>query len=468
MYEESGLSSPLLKNSREDKGSGILSSDLGYKFWIESKKLWKVAGPAILNRIATVGLNVISQAFVGHIGDLELAAFSIVISVIVGFNSGLLVGMGNALQTLCGQAFGARKYHMLGLYLQRAWIVVVGSAVLLLPIYIFATPLLKLLGQPDYIAELTGKISLWCIPMHFSFALYNPLQKYFQSQSKNIITTYWALVALAIDVVLSWLLVFKWKMGLAGAVVALTVAWWVPVIGLLLYIFCGGCPLTWTGFSWDAFSEMWSFFKMSVATGIMICLEIWYYRLLVLLTGNLKNTEVAVDSLSICLNINSWEMAIPLGFLGATGVRVSNELGANNGKGAKFAIVVAVTTSTVIGLIFWILILVFRSDFASLFTDNPVLQEAVYRLALLLAVTILLNSIQPVLIGVAVGSGWQTFVAYVNIICYYAVGVPLGMLLGYVFDLHVMGIWIGMICGTAVQTIVLVLITWRSDWDLEV
>ena len=37
--------------------------------------------------------------------------------------------------------------------------------------------------------------------------------------------------------------------------------------------------------------------------------------------------------------------------------------------------------------------------------------------------------------GVAVGCGWQAFVAYVNVGCYYVVGIPLGCLLGFYFDL---------------------------------
>ena len=37
--------------------------------------------------------------------------------------------------------------------------------------------------------------------------------------------------------------------------------------------------------------------------------------------------------------------------------------------------------------------------------------------------------------GVAVGCGWQAFVAYVNVGCYYVVGIPLGALLGFKFNL---------------------------------
>ncbi|MBD4018500.1 hypothetical protein GUI04_05595, partial [Xanthomonas citri pv. citri] len=83
------------------------------------------------------------QAFAGHLGDLELAAISIATSVIVGFDFGLLLGMASALETLCGQAYGAKNYRMLGVYLQRSWIVLFLCCLLLLPLYIFASPVLK-------------------------------------------------------------------------------------------------------------------------------------------------------------------------------------------------------------------------------------------------------------------------------------------------------------------------------------
>ncbi|KAL0911921.1 hypothetical protein M5K25_017859 [Dendrobium thyrsiflorum] len=60
------------------------------RVWIESKKLWRVAGPAIFSRVATYSMNVITQAFAGHLGDLELASMSIANNVIVGFTFGLL------------------------------------------------------------------------------------------------------------------------------------------------------------------------------------------------------------------------------------------------------------------------------------------------------------------------------------------------------------------------------------------
>ncbi|KAJ4822027.1 Protein DETOXIFICATION 27 [Turnera subulata] len=444
-----------------------ISKSLASRVWIETQKLWQIVGPAILSRVAAFSMNIITQAFAGHLGDVELAAISIANTVIVGFNFGLLLGMASALETLCGQAFGAKRYQMMGVYMQRSWIVLFLCCFLLLPFYVFAAPLLKWLGQPDDVAEQSGLVALWLIPLHFSFAFQFPLQRFLQSQLKNQVIAWVSLLSLGVNVFTSWLFVYALDFGVVGAAIALDISWWVTVLGLLVYV-CGWCPLTWTGFSVQAFSGLWEFLKLSAASGVMLCLENWYYRILILMTGYLKDATIAVDALSICMSINGWEIMIPLAFFAATGVRVANELGAGDGKAAKFATTVSVVQSTIIGLVFCFIIMVFRKEFALIFTSSTAVMDEVEDLSVLLAITILLNSVQPVLSGVAVGSGWQATVAYVNIGCYYIVGLPLGFLMGWVFNLGVKAIWAGMIFGgTALQTLVLAIITVKSDWEKE-
>ncbi|KHN14526.1 Protein TRANSPARENT TESTA 12 [Glycine soja] len=439
------------------------------RFWLESKRLWHIVGPSIFSRIASYSMLVITQAFAGHLGDLELAAISIANNVVVGFDFGLLLGMASALETLCGQAFGAKKYYMLGVYMQRSWIVLFICCIFLLPLYLFASPVLKLLGQPEELAELSGAVSIWMIPVHFAFAFQFPLQRFLQCQLKTAPIAWVSLVALVVHVFVSWLFVFKLQFGVVGAAATINFSWWVLTLGLFGYVVWGGCPHTWSGFSVEAFSGLWEFLKLSAAAGVMLCLENWYYKILIVMTGNLENAEIAVDALSICMTINSLELMIPLAFFAATGVRVANELGAGNGKGAKFATMVSVVTSVIIGLFFWMLILILHDKFGYIFSNSKAVLDEVNNLSLLLAFTILLNSVQPVLSGVAVGSGWQSYVAYINLGCYYIIGVPLGILMGWVFNQGVMGIWAGMIFGgTATQTLILSLITIRCDWDKEV
>ena len=66
-------------------------SPLMRKIWEESKLMWIVAAPAIFTRFSTFGINVISQAFVGHIGSKELAAYALVFTVLIRFANGILV-----------------------------------------------------------------------------------------------------------------------------------------------------------------------------------------------------------------------------------------------------------------------------------------------------------------------------------------------------------------------------------------
>ncbi|XP_031504602.1 protein DETOXIFICATION 21-like isoform X3 [Nymphaea colorata] len=376
--------------------------------------------------------------------------------------------MASALETLCGQAFGAGQYAMLGIHLQRSWIVLLCTATCLLPLFIFAKPILVLLGQTESVSETAASMSLWFIPVLYSFVFSFSLQMYLQAQRKNKIIGYLAGVSLLLHVSLSWLLAYKLGMGVEGVLISMNLAYWIPDIGQLLFVLCGGCPMTWSGFSTTAFFDLWPVIKLSASSGVMLCLELWYNSVLILLTGNLKNATIALDALAICLNISGWAMMISLGFFAAASVRVSNELGGGSASAAKFSILVVVATSAVLGILLFVLFMVFRGSVAYVFTDDQEVVDAVYLLSPLLAITILLNSVQPVLSGVAVGGGWQAAVGYVNIACYYVVGVPLGLVLGYVVGLQVEGVWVGMVIGVACQTVVLVYFTRRTDWDEQV
>uniref|UniRef100_J3N5P8 Protein DETOXIFICATION n=1 Tax=Oryza brachyantha TaxID=4533 RepID=J3N5P8_ORYBR len=159
---------PLLANKQDEEEEGGGSS-LGRRVAEENKKLWVVAAPSICARFSTFGVTVISQAFVGHISPTDLAAYALVSTLLMRFSTGILLGMASALETLCGQSYGAKQYHMLGIYLQRSWIVLFGCAVVLLPIYLFTTPLLIALGQDPEISAVAGIISRWYIPIMFSY-----------------------------------------------------------------------------------------------------------------------------------------------------------------------------------------------------------------------------------------------------------------------------------------------------------
>ncbi|CAN4105054.1 unnamed protein product [Withania somnifera] len=468
----SNTNEPLLDNHNEldgeEKHSGK-GDDVEFvkEFGPESNRLWQLAGPAIFTSICQYSLGALTQTFAGQVGELELAAVSIENSVIAGLAFGVMLGMGSALETLCGQAFGAGHISMLGIYMQRSWVILLTTACILVPIYVISPSILLFAGQTRRISNAAGKFAVWMIPQLFAYAVNFPIQKFLQAQRKVLVMSWISAGVLVFHVLFSWLFILKFKWGLVGAAITLNTSWWLIVILQLLYIFITKSNGAWTGFSSLAFQDLFGFVKLSLASAVMLCLEFWYLMILIIITGLLPDPLVPVDAMSICMNISGWQAMISIGFNAAISVRVSNELGAGNARLAKFSVIVVSLTSTIIGAACMIVVLSTREYFPYLFTNSEAVADETKKLAILLAWTVLLNSLQPVLSGVAVGAGWQAIVAYINIGCYYIIGLPAGILLGFKLDLGALGIWGGMIGGICLQTIILIVITAMTNWEKE-
>ncbi|RDY07204.1 Protein DETOXIFICATION 40, partial [Mucuna pruriens] len=445
---------------------------LGPATWLEFKLLFHLAAPAVIVYLINYVMSMSTQIFSGHLGNLELAAASLGNTGIQVFAYGLMLGMGSAVETLCGQAYGAKKFGMLGIYLQRSTVLLTLAGVLLTLIYLFSEPILIFLGESPRIASAAALFVYGLIPQIFAYAVNFPIQKFLQAQSIVAPSAYISTATLLIHLVLSWVVVYKVGIGLLGASLVLSVSWWVIVIAQFVYIVKSErCKDTWRGFSFEAFSGLPEFFRLSAASAVMLCLETWYFQILVLLAGLLPHPDTTVSG---------WVFMISVGFNAAASVRVSNELGARNPKSASFSVVVVTVISFLISIIVAVVVLAIRDVISYAFTEGEEVAVAVSDLCPLLALSIVLNGIQPVLSGtfipittnkmprVAVGCGWQTFVAYVNVGCYYGIGIPLGSLLGFYFKLGAKGIWLGMLAGTVLQTLILVWVTFRTDWNKEV
>ncbi|KAL4290033.1 hypothetical protein GQ457_14G010900 [Hibiscus cannabinus] len=437
--------------------------------WIELRLLFPLAGPAVFVYMINNAMSLSTRVFCGHLGNLELAAASLGNSGVQLLAFGLMLGMGSAVETLCGQAYGAHRYSMLGVYLQRSTIVLTLTGIPLALVYAFSKPIMILLGESKDVASAAAVFVYGLIPQIFAYAVNFPIQKFLQSQSIVNPSAYISAATLAAHLLLSWLAVYKLGLGLIGASLVLSLSWWIIVVAQMIYILMSEkCRLTWTGLSLQAFTGLWDFLKLSVSSAVMLCLEVWYMQILVLLAGLLDNPEIALDSLSICMSISTLSLMGSVGFNAAASVRVSNELGAGHPKSAAFAVTVVTLISLSIAVVEAVVVFALRHVISYAFTGGETVAKAVSELCPFLAITLVLNGVQPVLSGVAVGCGWQTFVAYINVGCYYVVGIPVGCVLGFKYNLGAKGIWSGMIGGTLMQTLILLWVTFTTDWNKEV
>ncbi|GMP82672.1 hypothetical protein CsSME_00036877 [Camellia sinensis var. sinensis] len=149
-------------------------------------------------------------------------------------------------------------------------------------------------------------------------------------------------------------------------------------------------------------------------------------------------------------------------------VRVSNELGAAHPTAAKFSAVAVAVTSFLIGLFLAPILIIGGKEYPSFFSNDAAVKELVYELTPLLGLAIVVYGVQLALAGVAIGAGWQAYIAYVNLGCYYLFGIPLSLLMGFKFNMGIKGIWGGVISGTVLEACVVLWIINRTNWNNEV
>ncbi|XP_028762961.1 protein DETOXIFICATION 40-like [Neltuma alba] len=316
--EASSEEPPRVRSELEDV---LTNTDLPYwrrlrsATWIELKILYRLAGPAVVVYLLNNVTSMSSQIFCGHLGNLQLATANLGNTGIQVFAYGVMLGMGSAVETLCGQAYGAHKYEMLGMYMQRSMILLMATAIPLTLIYVFSKQILLLLGESTIIASEAAIFVYGLIPQIYAYAANFPIQKFLQAQSIVAPSAYISAATFAAHLPLTWIVVFKLGGGLLGAALVLSFSWWVVAAAQFVYIVVSKrCERTWKGFKLEAFSGLWGFLKLSVASAVMLTLETWYNQILVLIAGHLKHPAIALDSLSVCTTISGWVFMIAVGF----------------------------------------------------------------------------------------------------------------------------------------------------------
>ena len=179
--------------------------------------------------------------------------------------------MAVALDTLCGQAFGAGQYHLLSIYKQRAMVLLTLTCIPIVVVWANARQVLVLLGQDHAIAAVAGEYARWLIP---SLALYVPLQcqvRFLQAQGLVLPVMAGSAASVLCHIPLCWALVYKAGMGANGAAISNAISYGVNVAILAMYVrLASSCKSTWTGFSREAFKELGQLAKIALPSAMML------------------------------------------------------------------------------------------------------------------------------------------------------------------------------------------------------
>ncbi|XP_051127150.1 protein DETOXIFICATION 14-like [Andrographis paniculata] len=427
-----------------------------------------IALPMIVVTVSQFLLRVSPMFMLGHLDELSLSSASIATSIcnVTGFS--VVFGMASALETLCGQAYGAAQYKKLGTFTYGAILCLFVACIPLSLLFVLTEKLLLWTGQDPEISAGAGKFAIELIPTLFPYAILQCLVRYLQSQSLVLPMVWSSLASLSFQLPLCWTLIFNLNLRSSGAAMSISISYWFNVVVLLLYMrYSPACRKTRASFSPDCFSSSKEFLGLAVPSAAMVCVEWWSFELILLLSGMLPNPKLETSVFSICFTISYLHYHIPYSYGAAASTLISNEFGAGNPRSAKITLYAVLALSIAEFLIASISIMASGHVLGYAFSESKEIVSRVELMAPFLSLSIIMDSLQAVLSGVVRGCGWQHIGAYVNLGSYYLVGTPVALLLAFVFHLNGRGLWSGLLAGTTVQCIALSAVTGLTNWEKQ-
>ncbi|KAK6127690.1 hypothetical protein DH2020_038564 [Rehmannia glutinosa] len=461
---ESSLSTPLIQIPEKitDEKDSIFD---GKEVILEEfrKQLW-LAGPMVSVSLLQFCLQLISVMFVGHLGELALSGASMATSFasVTGFS--LLMGMASALDTLCGQSYGAKQYHMLGIQMQRAMFVLLLVCIPLAIIWANTGTILTALGQDPDISREAGLYARFMIPSIFAYGLLQCQVKFLQTQNIVFPMMISSGITTLLHLFLCWTLVLKSGLGSRGAAVANCISYWINVFLLFLYIkFSSSCSKTWTGFSKEALHNVLNFIRLAIPSAVMVCLEAWSFEMMVLLSGLLPNPELETSVLSISFN----SLDDPIWTQLCCEHTSLERTGGGVPRAARLAVGVVLFMAISEGILVGMVLLLIRNIWGYAYSNEIEVVTYVATMMPILAASNFMDGLQCVLSGTVRGCGWQKIGAFINLGSYYLVGIPVAILLAFVLHIGGKGLWLGILCALSVQVVCLFIITLRTNWENE-
>ncbi|MEM8882521.1 MAG: MATE family efflux transporter [Planctomycetota bacterium] len=413
-----------------------------------------LAWPVVLTRLATLMLGLVDTLMVGRLGVAEMEAVGLADVCIFG-SLILAFGVVQGIDPIVSQAKGAGDRRRMGLALQRGIVI----ALLLVPVlslFWYETgAILRALGQTEAngaLANVYARTQIFSIAPVLVFVA---MQQYLLGRGLMKTPLVVAIAANFANVAFNEVLIFGRlgfpAMGVEGAAIATGLTRVFSLIALVIAIRAGRLLRGgWTGWSRDALKleGLAQVLVIGIPIGLAFGLEVWAFQTSTLLAGRLPSPNAAAHI--IVLRMASLAFMVPLGISVATSTRVGNLIGKRDYPEAQLAAWVALGLGGAI-MAFSTLAFVFGSElWPRMFTRDPeaiALAAAVFPVA---AAFQFFDGAQAVGAGVLRGMGHTQPTVVFNLLGFWALGIPLGWLLGIQLGYGLAGIWWGLAAGLLV------------------
>jgi MATE family multidrug resistance protein len=432
----------------------------------EIRQSFALAWPLIIAQLAQNLLFTTDVVLLGWLGPKYLAAGTLAGAFLMPF---LVFGVGviGAVAPLVAQARGRRNIKAVRrIVRQGVWASVV-IATLLLPIVLNIRPIYLALGQDPEVtalAETYMLIGAWMLyPALAATALRSLLAAFDDTRIILVVTV----IGVVVNALIAYTLIFGHfgfpKLELRGAAIATGLVHLFTFLALLVY------TLRHRRFKrFNILARFWrpdwkhfrAIFGIGLPIGLTVLAEVGLFSVAALLMGRLGTNEVAAHA--VALQLASTAFMVPLGLGMAATVRVGIAYGRGDAEGVRKAGWTALAMGTGFMSITCVIFLVLPQTLVGIFLDRTDPGNAV---ALGLAATYLgiagifqlVDGAQVVAAHALRGLSDTRVPMFLAIIGYWAVGLPIAYVLGFMLDWRGVGIWFGLAAGLAFCSVVLVI-----------
>lgn len=435
----------------------------------EIKAIGRISCPTAITGLLLYSRAMISMIFLGYLGEMELAGGSLSIGFanITGYSviSGLAMGM----EAICGQAYGAKQWKLLGLTLQRTVLLLLSTSIPISFMWLNMKRILLWSGQDQDIASVAQTFITFSIPDLFLLSLLHPLRIYLRTQSITLPLTYCSAISVLLHVPLNFLLVVHLKMGIAGVATAMVLTNLNLILFLSSFVYFSGVhKASWVPPSVDCIKGWSSLLSLAVPTCVSVCLEWWWYEFMIMLCGLLVNPKATIASMGILIQTTSLVYVFPSSLSLGVSTRVGNELGANNPGKARVCMIVSLFCAVGLGLGAMMFTTLMRHQWGRFFTNDHEILELTSLVLPIVGLCELGNCPQTTGCGVLRGSARPTIGANINLGSFYLVGMPVAILLGFVAKMGFAGLWLGLLAAQASCAGLMIFVLCRTDWNVQV
>ncbi|XAR55748.1 hypothetical protein NMG60_11035938 [Bertholletia excelsa] len=429
----------------------------------------KTACPIAMTTILLQSKSFVSMIFLGRMGKVELAGGSLAISFanITGFS--VMKGLSVAMDPICCQAFGAKRCSILSQIYLKTFLLLLLSSLPISLVWLNAEHIFLRLGQDREITKIAKMYLLFSFPELLAHAHLNPLRSFLRTQTLNSPATVVAICASILHLPINYLLATYLNLGVKGVALS-SVCYSVNMnIGLLIYIVISKSSLKpWVGATFVSASQgWWALLSLAVPSMCSVCLEWWWYEIILFLGGLLSNPESSTGAMGVLIQTTGITYLVPYSLSLGISQRVGHELGAGESARAQRAAVTGVIIALVYGFIAFGLSFAVRPVWGKMYTTDPQTLGLIAKTLPLVGLAELGNAPQTAACGVLMGSARPKVGVRVNLAAFYLIGLPVSGLLAFKFKTGFWGLWWGLVAAQYSCVVMMMCVLYQTDWRYQ-